>query len=238
MLRADLHVHTSASDGDDFKRVVAYAKLRGLDAVAITDHFKPASPKLAERAEGMLILPGVELEYEVGHVLVLGVDERFNPPPTLPELADECRDCGYVAVLAHPAVAILSRPGQLERLRAEARMLDAIETFNSMYPIFGLMVRLSRGLAASLAMPETGGSDAHRASSVGRCYTLIDSDPSLDDVLVAIARGRVTPRGAPSPIAERLRVAVGVLRKAPLKISRGHAYLAAPSRYLREQCTR
>lgn len=81
----DLHLHTEYSDGlDDPKRLVIGAKLRGLDAIAITDHDSLggyfAAKDTAEEWDIKLI-PGVEVTTRDYHILALGVnpyDKQFN----------------------------------------------------------------------------------------------------------------------------------------------------------------
>lgn len=61
--RLDLHVHTAVSDGEGrLEDVVARARARGLDVVAVTDHYDPLDPTYAEAApaclEGILAARG------------------------------------------------------------------------------------------------------------------------------------------------------------------------------------
>jgi predicted metal-dependent phosphoesterase TrpH len=64
----DLHVHTTASDGDFTpSQVVAFARLAGLSAVAITDHDTTAGLAEAEAAAAdVTVVPGVEISAESG----------------------------------------------------------------------------------------------------------------------------------------------------------------------------
>jgi predicted metal-dependent phosphoesterase TrpH len=62
--QADLHVHTTASDGEfSAEQVVAYARHAGLAAVAITDHDTLAAVDEARAAAGdhIELVPGVEI---------------------------------------------------------------------------------------------------------------------------------------------------------------------------------
>lgn len=79
-MNIDLHLHTTFSDGDLSPReVVAIAKQKGLDIIAITDHDECRGFGDIGETEGMTVLPGIELaarfEGEV-HVLGLGIDWR------------------------------------------------------------------------------------------------------------------------------------------------------------------
>lgn len=69
MVYADLHVHTTVSDGTlDPAEVPAVARQAGLDVVAITDHDR-LHPTLAEpltRRDDLLIINGIELRVDPG----------------------------------------------------------------------------------------------------------------------------------------------------------------------------
>lgn len=77
-LRADLHIHTTASDGLlRPEEVVALAAKQGLSAIAITDHdsTEGIDAALAAAAKhGIRVIPGVEISTDVprGEVHVLG----------------------------------------------------------------------------------------------------------------------------------------------------------------------
>jgi len=67
-MRADLHVHSSASDGTDPPaEVMRRAAQAGLDVVALTDHDTVAGHAEARAAAGRLsLLPGMELSCKAG----------------------------------------------------------------------------------------------------------------------------------------------------------------------------
>ena len=83
---ADLHVHTNISDSTfSPEKVVEYAKLAGLDAIAITDHdtcdaITPAT--ILAKDINLEIIPGVELTAEVDddeiHILGYFIDYQNN----------------------------------------------------------------------------------------------------------------------------------------------------------------
>jgi predicted metal-dependent phosphoesterase TrpH len=63
-MRADLHVHSNASDGTDPPaEVMRRAAAAGLDAIALTDHDTVAGYPQASQAlpEGLILVPGMEL---------------------------------------------------------------------------------------------------------------------------------------------------------------------------------
>jgi hypothetical protein len=75
---ADLHLHTTASDGEYTpSQLVAFARQARLDAIAVTDHDTFAGVEAAveaARGSGVRVIPGVELTAEWGgrEVHVLG----------------------------------------------------------------------------------------------------------------------------------------------------------------------
>jgi predicted metal-dependent phosphoesterase TrpH len=89
-MRADLHVHSNASDGTDPPaEVMRRAALAGLDAVALTDHDTVAGHAQALRAlpDALTLVPGMELSCRLeGRSLHL-LAYLFNPDA--PELAAE-----------------------------------------------------------------------------------------------------------------------------------------------------
>ncbi|ASS65843.1 MULTISPECIES: PHP domain-containing protein [unclassified Paenibacillus] len=86
VIRADLHAHTTASDGmDSPAELVARAAARGLDAIAVTDHDTMdgvEEAKLQGERSGVIVIAGVELSTARGgkdiHVLGYGPD-RSDP---------------------------------------------------------------------------------------------------------------------------------------------------------------
>ncbi len=69
MLRADLHLHTTASDGALHpEALMALSRRRGLNGIAITDHDTTAGLEiaLAKKPTDLFILPGLELACALG----------------------------------------------------------------------------------------------------------------------------------------------------------------------------
>lgn len=83
---ADLHLHTTASDGDFTpSQVVAFARAAKLEAIAVTDHdtFAGVGSALeAAAGSGLTVIPGVEVtaEWDGNEVHVLGMFLRSPSP--------------------------------------------------------------------------------------------------------------------------------------------------------------
>ena len=87
-MRADLHVHSNASDGtDDPAEVMRRAAAAGLDVVALTDHDTTAGHAAARAAlpGSLIMLPGMELSSELDGRSVHLLAYLFDP--AYPELA-------------------------------------------------------------------------------------------------------------------------------------------------------
>lgn len=90
----DLHIHTTHSDGSMTPaEVVAYARLRKLSAIAVTDHDTVSgnAEALAEGSRlGMEVIPGVELSIFVpkGEFHLLGYYLDYTHPGLLAALAE------------------------------------------------------------------------------------------------------------------------------------------------------
>jgi len=74
----------------------------------------------------------------------------------------------------------------------------------SAFPFF-LSTYLSRKLAVRLNLPQTAGSDAHYASEIGLAYTVVDTEPEVNEIVHAIKKGATIPCGKPIPWKLRLK---------------------------------
>ncbi|VTR94676.1 metal-dependent phosphoesterase : PHP domain protein OS=Rhodothermus marinus (strain ATCC 43812 / DSM 4252 / R-10) GN=Rmar_1931 PE=4 SV=1: PHP [Gemmata massiliana] len=127
--RADLHIHTTASDGEyTASQVIALARQAGLRAVAVTDHDTLASVAEAQAAAGTAIdfVPGVEISTEFAgrEFHLLGYFVRTDCPELNAALATVCesrreRFRELVALLCESGVKIQAdRAGLLEESTA------------------------------------------------------------------------------------------------------------------------
>jgi hypothetical protein len=171
----DLHCHTrvrSACSALTPDALVRAAMARGLDGVCITEHdaLWPLEDVRRLSAEmGFLVLRGMEVTTEVGHVLVFGASAHDPAMATLAGLRRLAAADGALMYLAHPS----RRYGTLlpDDLAAS---FDGVEAMN------GTEGMLENDHAAALArgmrLPGIGGSDAHSVREVGVCATEFDAD--------------------------------------------------------------
>lgn len=204
-LRIDLHVHTSHSKDatTTIKDLVLYSKRRGLDGVAITDHDTTYSPEENSEAEGLILIPGVEVTTTNGHILGLNVTTSIPKGLGVLETVERIHEAEGVAVATHPGAVFRKSLGS-GILRGVTR-IDALEVINSSTFPFFLSTWQNRRLASLLQLPQTAGSDSHIPETIGLAYTIVDAEPDLCSIVGAIKSGSTTPYGYATPIRLRLR---------------------------------
>jgi predicted metal-dependent phosphoesterase TrpH len=123
-IHADLHLHSTASDGADAPaRVVDRAKARGLAVMALTDHDSVGGVREAQargREVGVHVVSGIEFSTRHGrkevHVLAFGLD------PANTELLEFCRWRGQMRRERAEAIAkaLESEGIRIDMARVEA----------------------------------------------------------------------------------------------------------------------
>ena len=123
--RFDLHIHSERSpDGRmSLDEIVSCARARGLQGVAVCDHDRALTETWD--APDFLLIPGVELSTDQGHLLGLFVTEQIEARE-LGAAIDAVHACGGLAVMAHP----FERSSDAQRLDAYLDRLDGIEVWN------------------------------------------------------------------------------------------------------------
>jgi len=201
-LKIDLHVHTRYSHDSTttLDQIIAYSKKRGLDGVAITDHdVVEGALKLVQEAKELVVIPGVEVTTSHGHVLALNITKPIPTELSPFETIQIIHEAGGIAVVAHPTVFYKGLRGHVNS------NFDAVEVINaSAFPFF-LSTYLSQKLAVRLNLPQTAGSDAHYASEIGLAYTVVDTEPEVNEIVHAIKKGATIPCGKPIPWKLRLK---------------------------------
>lgn len=180
--RADLHIHTTASDGRyTVQEILQHLHHRRphLDVIAITDHDVLDASLWAYEHQSRYnveVIPGVEVSSRGGHVLGLWVTTPIPMNMPLAETVQAIHEAGGLALLAHPfhlefdvvranAFRYLTQPHVL----LEAG-LDGIEVHNA-----GIVTPacnwVARAVAQRLGMAAVGCSDAHTLNAIGTGVT-------------------------------------------------------------------
>jgi predicted metal-dependent phosphoesterase TrpH len=220
--RADLHIHTLASDGtagvvdilDHFEGNTE------LDVIAITDHERidaALAGRSIARDRGLRfeVVVGEEITTLGGHLLGLWLEGPVKPFRTMRATIAEIHDQGGIAIPAHPLVPypLCAQGWVLRRLLADEPRYrpDAIEAFNPTTlgrPWHQRVVRFAQehGLAP------VGNSDAHDLASIGMGYTTFQGR-SGDDLRAAIRAGTTHQHGTFHPAGSQLQTFGAQLRK-------------------------
>ena len=220
--RADLHIHTLASDGvSSVTDILDHAEGRGLDVIAIADHERVDAAHAArsmarDRGLHFEVIVGEEITTRGGHLVALGIEQRIRPWGSLKSSVARVHEQGGLAIIAHPLVPypLCASAGAIMRLMDEADSTfhpDAIEVFN---PTTARMPwgRRVPEFAASIDLPGVAGSDAHRAADVGRALTTF-AGHTADELLRAIRSRSTGWEGTPYTWRGQLTMFVEQQRK-------------------------
>jgi hypothetical protein len=202
---ADLHVHTTASDGTATPaEVLEWAsEATDLSVVAICDHntnegaLEAASIAHRFRVD---VIVGQEVESNEGHILGLWTPRLVHPGRSAEQTVADIHRQGGLAVIAHPFAPRWWHKHGL--CRGEQEMydrvpFDAVEVANST-PLLFLANFHARRYWRSTAMrlAATGGSDAHILSAIGTSRTAFPRT-SVEDLRRAL-ESRTTRGWGPS----------------------------------------
>jgi predicted metal-dependent phosphoesterase TrpH len=203
--RADLHIHTLASDGTSgiIEILDRVENDTDLDVIAITDHERIDAARAAraialQRGLRVQVVVGEEVSTLGGHLLALFIEERVRPLRSLRTTIAEIHEQGGIAIPAHPLVPypLCAQGWALRRLigdRDPRVRPDAIEAFNPTTlgrPWHGRVVRF----AAEHGLATVGNSDAHAAEAIGIGWTTFPGR-TAEDLRAAILDRRTLHHG-------------------------------------------
>jgi len=205
--KIDLHVHSKYSGDNDAEpeETVLCAIERGLSGIAFTEHYSYAASEHAENlkekyGDSILILRGVEFSASEGHCLIFGVDTdrlsmKYAP---IKEVVPLVHAAGGVVIPSHPYRTINS----LGDLVLSVGDISALEGCNgcNMHPFNEKAIEA----AGMLKLPYTGGSDAHRSSDVGSCYTEFGNVVTAENFVDLLKGGRY--RGVDTRKISRMKI--------------------------------
>ncbi len=212
-LRIDLHTHTEYSRDSrtklrDFAAAAAHA---GLDAVGVTDHDTiDGALRLREMNVRFRVIVGEEVRTRDGELIGLFLERAVEPGLGAEETIARIHEQGGVAYVPHPFSRNRLRHLRRVALERVASLVDAIEVFNAR-EAFSHDNRRALAFALAHRLPGAAGSDAHRASELGRAYVELASFGPPEEFLAALRAGEV--RGSLSGMRAHLRTRYDVLRR-------------------------
>lgn len=200
----DLHAHTwprshdSVLNPDD---LIVRAKQAGLDAIVFTEHDTVWDHKSIEELRAkhnFLVLAGVEISTDDGHILAFGIDKYVFGMHRSRELASYTERAAGALVAAHPyrrQMPWFSRSdeeyqGALEKASRNPayQYVQALEELNGRGS--DKENEFSRKLCEMMALPGTAGTDSHAVSDVGKCATYFEREVHDERELIVELKAR------------------------------------------------
>jgi predicted metal-dependent phosphoesterase TrpH len=203
--RADLHIHSLASDGTaGVLEILDHVETQtDLDVIAITDHERidaAVAARVIARDRGLRVevVVGEEVTTLGGHLLALWIERPIKPFRPLGATIAAIHDAGGLAIPAHPLVPypLCAQGFVLRRLieGPERSRPDGLEAFNPTTlgrPWHGRVVRFANehGLA------RVGNSEAHALEAIGSGWTTFPGRTG-DELRAAIGAGTTHHHGS------------------------------------------
>jgi predicted metal-dependent phosphoesterase TrpH len=204
--RADLHIHTVASDGTAAVTEILDHVAGGgtLDVIAITDHERidaavAARAMARDRGLALEVIVGEEVTTLGGHLLALYLEAPVRSYRSLRATIAAVHDAGGIAIPAHPLVPypLCAQAFALRRLLEDPDPRyrpDAIETLNPTAlgrPRHATVVRF----ADEYGLPHVGNSDAHALDAIGLGWTSFEGRTAAD-LRASLAAGTTEHHGS------------------------------------------
>lgn len=206
----DLHSHSRDGSDDAGATVEGYCKWiaarrdRGyrIDGFVLTEHRTWDNTRdysdLAKKYD-VVILRGCEVETDIGHVLVYGVNDAFLERIDIANVALPYQDVfkaadelGLIAIGAHAGRPGIGVVGHYEQRQVALEPIPALEILNGgSSPEEN---RRAKELAEAHNIRGIGGSDAHFVSAIGQCLTAF-SHPihTVEELVTALRSGEYRP---------------------------------------------
>jgi|FaiFalDrversion2_1042247.scaffolds.fasta_scaffold00149_3 predicted metal-dependent phosphoesterase TrpH len=187
MGKADLHVHTSLSDGmASPQEVLEYVQEHtDLDVIAITDHDSLEGAWAVREAwvrgrYRFQVVLGVEVTAIEGHILALFVERPLPSLCPAAQVVEAVHRQGGIAIIAHPLSLVTRSLNRRDIVRlmtwpeplAHADGLELANGFARSLPLLAGRHRAVGELAQRFRLARVGGSDAHFRQAIGSAYTL------------------------------------------------------------------
>ncbi len=192
MGKADIHIHTTHSDGmATVEQVLEFAENQtDLDLIAITDHdmfdgAEQARNLAARRNYRFQVLTGMEITTIEGHLLALGLDKPVGSLQPLDRTIAQIHAQGGVVIAPHPMSWLIRSIGRNGLLRihrnpSDEVYFDGCETLNPSLAGRVAADRVRALNAHTLQLAETGGSDSHVLPTIGSAVTRFPGSTSQD----------------------------------------------------------
>lgn len=191
--KADLHVHSTHSDGlATIPEILQHTQDHtDLSVIAITDHNTIEGALLAKSLESeydVEVVVGEEISSAAGHIIGLFIEEHIPAGMSVAETIAAIDEQSGIAMIPHPFSAQgIFGPFGVKGFGAALNELafQALEVYNSM-PFLVYANRVAaKVFAGGQGIAATGGSDAHMIHGIGKGYTVFRGT-TADDLRASI----------------------------------------------------
>jgi predicted metal-dependent phosphoesterase TrpH len=204
----DLHAHTWPRSHDSVlnpEDLIVRAKQAGLDGICFTEHDTVWDHKSVEELRAkhdFLVLAGVEISTDDGHILAFGIDRYVFGMHRSRELASYTEKSNGALIAAHPyrrQMPWFSRNDEEYQASLEkASRNPAYQYVRGLETVNGRGSdkenEFSERLRAMMGLPGTGGTDSHAISDIGKCATFFERAIQDErDLIEEIKAGRFEP---------------------------------------------
>ena len=204
-----MHVHTARGGPDSNlspAELVSEARRVGLSGVCLTEHGggwdKWEFQRFAEEHPDLLLIRALEVDTEMGHIAVFGLDSYVSGIHRIETLRKVVDEVGGYMTAVHPFRRFFDKPPIYRSLLFKERvpveeairhpifdLVDAIEVVN------GACTQEENGFALraaqALGKSQVGGSDAHSTNGLGCGATVFKRElRSAQDLLEELRTGR------------------------------------------------
>jgi hypothetical protein len=229
--KADLHIHSNFSDGQNsIKEILEFVETKtDLDIIAITDHDTIEGALLAQKIVKdnnyrFDVIVGEEISTKSGHIVGLFLTRKINPNMTLIETFKAIKAQNGISVVPHPFfhTKMRSKDGLimdgigLTNIIKHKQFIDAIEEINATPSLSKENLQAGFVNNTLLFKAEIGSSDAHIKDIIGKGITLYNGK-SATDLAKSIKNYQTKAISAHKGISSMLRYGLFFLPKG-LKI--------------------
>jgi hypothetical protein len=186
--KADLHIHSSHSDGlARIPEIMEYVEHQtDLSVIAITDHNTIEGALFAKSLEemyGFEVIVGEEISSKSGHIIGLFLHETIPAGLTAGETLSRIHDQDGIAIIPHP-FSNRGVFGPMGRDSFSTAFNDiafhALEVYNSMPFLVWANAIAAKVFSGGQGIAATGGSDAHVLQGIGNGYTVFKGRTAED----------------------------------------------------------
>lgn len=176
--KADLHLHTTLSDGLSTPRELLYAAIKeGITVIAITDHntIKPAliAREIARKEKlPVEVIIGEEVLARQGELIGLFLKKKIAHSLDVFETAGEIKAQGGIVIAPHPGRLFHGYSLTFKTITElnKKGLIDAIEIYN-FWDHDPTLAKKRLKANKTWRLAEIGSSDSHHTASLGQIYT-------------------------------------------------------------------